>query len=37
MKKEYVTPEVNVVVLRVQDILTDSQNPGIVLPDDDWL
>ena len=34
MKKEYIKPEVNVVIFKGKDILTVSG--GIVLPDDEW-
>jgi len=37
MKKlEYQMPKIEIFILNAQDIITSSQNSGIVLPDDEW-
>ena len=36
MKKEYQSPIIDLLNLHSKDIITYSNNPGILLPDDEW-
>ena len=36
MKKIYEAPQLDKTSFMVEDVVTTSPNPGIVLPDDDW-